>query len=193
MATVTLTKWCSLERHQTTNGNERQVRGTWKPVSRGVRETAVTSTDGGKTWKPWFDLIFRPRAKASNSDDVKAVADLDKQYRAAFRRNDAATMQRILADDFILVTGSGTSHTKTDLLEEARSGRMRYSHQEDTEQTVRIWGDRAVVTAKLWEKGMQKGTPFDYTLWFSDTYVRTPTGWRYVFGQASLPRYERQR
>ena len=36
------------------------VRGIWKPVSGGVRETAATSTDGGKTWKPWFDLIFRP-------------------------------------------------------------------------------------------------------------------------------------
>jgi len=36
------------------------VRGTWKPVDGGVRETAVTSTDGGKTWKPWFDLLFRP-------------------------------------------------------------------------------------------------------------------------------------
>jgi hypothetical protein len=23
-------------------------------------------------------------------------------------------------------------------------------------------------------------------LWFSDTYVRTPGGWRYAFGQASL-------
>ena len=21
---------------------------------------AFTSTDGGKTWKPWFDLMFRP-------------------------------------------------------------------------------------------------------------------------------------
>lgn len=39
---------------------ERHVRGTWKPASGGVRETAVTSTDGGKTWQPWFDLIFRP-------------------------------------------------------------------------------------------------------------------------------------
>jgi len=36
------------------------VRGIWKPVDGGVRETAVTSTDGGKTWKPWFDLVFRP-------------------------------------------------------------------------------------------------------------------------------------
>jgi ABC-type cobalt transport system substrate-binding protein len=36
------------------------VRGIWKPVDGAVRETAVTSTDGGKTWKPWFDLVFRP-------------------------------------------------------------------------------------------------------------------------------------
>ena len=34
------------------DGKERYVRGTWKPGSRGVRETAVTSTDGGKTWQP---------------------------------------------------------------------------------------------------------------------------------------------
>jgi len=36
------------------------VRGIWKPVDGGVRETAVTSIDGGKTWKPWFDIVFRP-------------------------------------------------------------------------------------------------------------------------------------
>jgi len=36
------------------------VRGWWKPVNGEVRETAATSTDHGKTWKPWFDLVFRP-------------------------------------------------------------------------------------------------------------------------------------
>jgi hypothetical protein len=36
------------------------VRGTWKPEKGNVRETAVTSSDNGKTWKPWFDLVFRP-------------------------------------------------------------------------------------------------------------------------------------
>ncbi len=41
-------------------GVERRVRGIWKPQDNGVRETAVTSTDGGKTWKPWFDILFLP-------------------------------------------------------------------------------------------------------------------------------------
>jgi hypothetical protein len=34
----------------------------WIPASDGgVRETARTSSDGGKTWKPAFDMIFRKR------------------------------------------------------------------------------------------------------------------------------------
>ena len=126
------------------------------------------------------------RADASADDDKKTVAALDTQYQAAVERNDAATMDRILADDFILVTGNGKAYKKADLLKEARSGKVVYEHQGDTEQTVRVWGDTAVVTAKLWEQGTQDGKPFDKTLWFSDTYVRTPAGWRYVFGQASL-------
>ena len=36
-------------------------------------------------------------------------------------------------------------------------------------------------------QGTNGGQPFERRLWYSDTYVRTATGWRYVFGQASLP------
>lgn len=45
-----------------TKGPSGRVRGTWTPIREGVREVAVTSSDGGKTWTPWFDLIFRRRA-----------------------------------------------------------------------------------------------------------------------------------
>jgi ketosteroid isomerase-like protein len=132
-------------------------------------------------------VIAAGRANSSPADDKKTVADLDTQYQAAVKINDAATMDRILADDYALVTGSGKIYSKADLLDEARSGRVVYDHQEDTAQTVRLWGDTAVITAKLWEKGTDSGKPFDYTVWFSDTYVRTPSGWRYVFGQSSCP------
>jgi hypothetical protein len=37
------------------------VRGTWKPEPGGVREIGERSTDGGRTWQPWFDLHFRRR------------------------------------------------------------------------------------------------------------------------------------
>jgi len=119
--------------------------------------------------------------------DRRAVAALDTKYQRAVKENDVATMASILADDFVVIEGTGRVWTKADLLESARNGTTRYEHQEDSEQTVRVWGDTAVVTAKLWAKGLEDGESVDYTEWFSDTYVRTPAGWKYVFGQASLP------
>jgi ketosteroid isomerase-like protein len=175
---------------QTPDGLENHVRGTWKPLNNGVvRETAVTSSDAGRTWKPWFDLLFRRDGHfgGADSEDARVVAALDEQFQAAVKANDDATIDKILDDDFILVTGSGSVFNKGDVLTEARSRSSVYEHQEDSERTVRVWGDTAVVTAKLWIKGTRDGRPIDYTLWFSDTYVRTTAGWRYVFGQASLP------
>ncbi len=132
-------------------------------------------------------VIDASKSFASASDDEKIVAALDTQYQAAVKNNDAATMDRILADDFVLVTGRGKIQNKADLLKEARSKAVTYEHQEDFNQKVRVWGDTAVVTALLWAKGTEEGKPFEYKLWFSDMYVRTATGWRYLFAQASLP------
>jgi ketosteroid isomerase-like protein len=126
-------------------------------------------------------------ASGNSTDDAKTVAALDTEYQAAVKNNDAATMDRILADDFVVVTGSGKIYTKADLLQMARTRRVLYEHQEDSDQTVRVWGDTAVITAKIWLKGTDEGKPFDWHVWFSDTYVRTPAGWRYVHGQAFLP------
>ena len=123
----------------------------------------------------------------TSTENVEAIiAALDIEYQAAVKNNDTATMDRILADDFILVTGRGNVYNKNDLLGAAKNKDVIYEHQEDTQQTVRLWGDTAVITALLWQKGLNQGVPFDDHLWFSDTYVRTPNGWRYVFGQASI-------
>lgn len=133
-------------------------------------------------------LAFAPFASRGNStDDAKTVAALDTEYQAAVKNNDAATMDRILADDFEVVTGSGKVYAKADLIQMAQTRRVQYEHQEDSDQNVKVWRDTAVVTAKLWMKGIDQGKPFDFHIWFSDTYVRTPAGWRYVHGLASLP------
>jgi ketosteroid isomerase-like protein len=125
------------------------------------------------------------------NDDAKAVADLDTAYQAAVERNDWQAMDRILHPDFVLVIGNGTAFTRAQLIDSARNPIAAYEKQVEMPgtQKVRLFGkDTAVVTALLWLKGTRDGgkTPFDYKLWFSDTYVRTPDGWKYAFGQASL-------
>lgn len=126
--------------------------------------------------------------RPSAEDDRRAVAALDTEYQAAVKRNDAEAMGRILHDEFVLVVGNGKAFTREDLLKDARERGAQYERQDEDPgtQTVRVWGDTAVVTARLWLKGVRDGVAFDRRLWFSDTYVRTPLGWRYAFGQASL-------
>jgi len=193
------------------NGRPVKVRYTWNKVDRSHARWEQAFSYDNRTWETNWTADFvradpattceagRPKRQAegvtihsappgaSSAADEQAVAALDTQYQAAVAKGDAAAMDRILADDFVLVTGKGKVFTKADLLNEARGGKTVYERQEDSSQKVRVWGDTAVVTALLWEKGAEDGKPFEYRLWFSDTYVRTSTGWRYVFGQASIP------
>ena len=135
-------------------------------------------------------LLMAGAAHASPDEDRRVVAALDTEYQAAVERNDADTMARILHPDMILVVGMGAVYTRDDLVRSARDRVIEYEHQVEDEgtQTVRLYGDStAIVTARLWLKGTpREGEAFDRRLWFSDTYVRTPDGWRYAFGQASL-------
>ena len=135
-------------------------------------------------------LAMTPAASAGPETDRRQVAALDIAYQAAVERNDADAMDAILHDDMILILGVGTVVTREDLLKSAREKAITWERQVEDEgtQTVRLYGkDTAVVTARLWLKGTRRnGQSFDRRLWFSDTYVRTPQGWKYAFAQASM-------
>jgi ketosteroid isomerase-like protein len=157
-----------------------------------TRDLIQVLTGNGKLIPMVIALVFATAAtylNASPEEDAKTVEALDTKYQAAVKSNDAATMDQILADDFVLVNGRGKVSSKADLIESARKKEVTYERQDEEPgtQKVRVWGDTAVVTSLLWIKAVQADKPIDYKLWFSDTYVRTPAGWRYVFGQASLP------
>lgn len=126
-------------------------------------------------------------AAQSPEEDRRIVAALDTEYQLAVKTNDFETMDRILHPDFVLVFGDGRAISREMLLDSERSATYELQDEEPGSQTVRLYGDTAIVTAKLWLKGVKRRGPFDHVLWFSDTYVRTQSGWRYVFGQASLP------
>ena len=130
-----------------------------------------------------------PDLRASPGSDAREVARLDTEFQAAVKSNDAETMARILHPDMLLVLGDGRVNTRAEQLEEARNKLITYQVQDEDPgtQTVRLFGDTAIVTARLRIKGTMKGKEFERLLWFSDVYVRTSSGWRYFFGQASLP------
>jgi len=128
-----------------------------------------------------------PAGAQTPEDDRRTVAALDLAYQAAVKHNDFATMDQILHEDFVLMLGDGRAITREALFASEQHTTYQQQDEEPGTQTVRVYGDTAIVTAKLWLKGVNAHGPFDRTLWFSDTYIRTPSGWRYAFAQASLP------
>jgi len=132
---------------------------------------------------------FNESSPAAVEDDRANVASLDLAFQAAVKRNDADAIDAILHEQYFLVLGDGRIVSREELVESARTKQSRYEIQDEDPgtQTVRVWGDTAVVTARLWIRGIRDGASFERRLWFSDTYVRTPGGWKYAFAQASLP------
>lgn len=136
-------------------------------------------------------LLCHAAAADTQEADAKIIADLDTQYQAAVETSDWQTMDRILHPDFVLVLGDGKAYSREQLMSSTRKKNVTFEQQVEVPgtQKVRMYGDTATVTALLIVKGKRNDdhTAFDYKLWFTDTYVRTPSGWRYAFGQASLP------
>jgi ketosteroid isomerase-like protein len=133
-------------------------------------------------------VLMSSPALADRTADQKAIGELDLKFQAAVKHNDAATMAEILHQDMILVLGDGRASTRREQLLESEQKLLTYEIQDEEPgtQTVRVFGDTGVVTALLHIKGTHNTKSFDRRLWFSDTYVRTATGWKYFFGQASL-------
>jgi len=48
---------------KSSDGTTSLLRGVWRREGTTVRETATRSTDGGKSWTPVFDIVFRKHGK----------------------------------------------------------------------------------------------------------------------------------
>ena len=136
-----------------------------------------------------FLLAAASKLDATPEEDVKTEAALDTKCQAAVKATDATTMDQILPNDFVLVARRGKVYSKADLIDLARKKEVTYERQEQEPgtQKVRVWGNHSRSDCAPVDQVGVEGRPADYKLWLSDTHVRTPASWRYVFGRPSLP------
>ena len=180
-------------------GTERQVQGTWKPVPGGVRESAAISTDDGKTWNSWFDLVFRPHVSnmpvldshasvhqfTSQEDlvvtDERTLRDLNNEYIRAFMTGDVPWYQQHLSEDFVCIEYDGSVLKKPEFLAQAGLGPDVAEYKLD-KVDVRIYGDVSLVqaTGLFRRKDGSLGTSR-----YIDVYVRKPDGWKAVSAQVT--------
>ena len=112
------------------DGREEIVRGVWTPEDGGVRETAHTSADKGKTWRPWFDILFRRHKGESAASDTsetdryaaKTLTRLNQEYVDAFLKADVGWYRDHLADDFVCIDSTGSVLDKEAFLRDTAGG-----------------------------------------------------------------------
>lgn len=115
-----------------------------------------------------------------------AVAALAKQYGAAYLAGDARALDRILDDDWTLITaGCGDEVYKAGQLKDLRSGALKVDRIRDSEVRVRVFGDAAVVTGKRVSTVSYKGRDVSDVTRFSQFYALGDKGWRCVSTQVT--------
>ena len=104
---------------------------------------------------------------ASTTSGEKEISALLDQYNEALLKKDAATLDRIWADDLSFVNLRGQLLTKKDRIDNIKSGATALRSADVSEQKVRMYGDTAVATLVVKIDGQysgQEGTgPFRIT------------------------------
>jgi ketosteroid isomerase-like protein len=130
---------------------------------------------------PSASLAVDPKRTA----DEKALVQLETEWSAAILAADLATLERILADDFVQVGAFGIAE-KTQVIADLRSGKYKVtSMSPPRDMKVRFFGDVAVVTGAGEEKSTFQGKDTSGTWVWTDVWVKRKGKWQAVASQAT--------
>ncbi len=117
--------------------------------------------------------------------------DLSERWFQAWLEKDAATVERLAADDYIYVAPDGSSLDRQAILAIIRSPSYRLDHGTRTEVVVRVVGPDAVVVRHRYQgAGSFEGTPFTDDHRCVMVWEKQAGEWRLVMEQCSFSRTE---
>jgi hypothetical protein len=129
--------------------------------------------------EPTMATPRKPNAKS-------AVTALAKQYGAAYLARDARALDKILDDEWTLITaGCADEVYKPGQLRDLRSGALKVDKIRDSQVRVRVYGDAAVVTGRRVSTVTYKGRDVSDVTRFSQFYALGEKGWRCVSTQVT--------
>ncbi len=118
------------------------------------------------------------------SADETAVSAVEKQRFDAQVSKNVAVLERVLADDLIYTHSSGNRDTKQSYIQSIRDGKSNYESINVQEQTVRVYGNTAVINGVCLVKINNNNTPTDLKLRYTDVYVKKGSQWQMVTWQS---------
>jgi ketosteroid isomerase-like protein len=166
----------------TSSAAEKKEKASATVTSGSPKKEATASSETKKTGSA---SAAKPEKKMNAEATIK---DSENRWEAAVANHDSATVQTMVASDFMGVSSKGKFVNKSGLLDEYKSDKDTYKSAKNEKLTVRAYDkDVIVVTGAAREKGTGKdGKAFDRTYLFTDTWVDRNGQWQCVASQATL-------
>ncbi len=124
----------------------------------------------------------RAAPAAAVAEHVESIA---RERSRALVARDIATLERILAPQFVYTNASGVLTDKQAYLARVGTPRVQWISQELSDVQVRVVGDTAVLTAAVHDRATFDGEPLDARFRSTFVYVRSASGWICVAGHTS--------
>jgi ketosteroid isomerase-like protein len=141
--------------------------------------------------QPWqrcalfLALILRP-APALLAQEPSRILALESAWNNAELHNDAAAVQMLLADDFVMTVAEGKLYNKAEILASVKERSYSPELLESSGMVVHPYGHTAIVTGAYHEKGVDKGKPWERRGRFTDTWLFLDGKWQCVASHFSI-------
>jgi ketosteroid isomerase-like protein len=133
-------------------------------------------------------LAFTSNASAQSRtvrSDQEVLIDLERQWDAAFAKQDAAFIGSLLADEFIATYSDGTRGDKTREIELAKTFNQQVDSRVLEDFIVKTFGNTAIVWFTQHLTGPSQGKTITITYQYSDVWVMRDGRWQCVASQST--------
>lgn len=122
--------------------------------------------------------LFASGQQVNAGDSTKKeIERLEEQRNRAILSGDAATLERMTADDYTFITLRGELRTKAEIVKGFQSGLFKYESRTISDLNVRVYGDTAVVTGRSTQKGTENGKDYSGDYRFTRVYIKQQGLW----------------
>jgi len=129
-----------------------------------------------------------PPARGKKMSVSAMLKDNENRWSAAIAKHDTATIESMVAADFIGVNSRGKVQNRRAMLAEVKTDKDTYTSTKAEKLDVHMYGAGvAVVVGMANEKGTDKdGKAFDRTYRFTDTWMDRGGNWQCIASQVTL-------
>ena len=127
------------------------------------------------------------REGVEHKNDEQQILALHEAGDKALMSSDVAVLAQIFADDYVQYNESGKAFTKREVLNNFRTGAIRYPSIVSTGRKIRVFGDTAVVHGSESDLVEAGGKKFSVRYVYRDVLRRINGEWKLVASQLARP------